>query len=245
MRIAVCDDDKQEQEQFEEALKGWDPTRSAEKFYNGGDLIEAAKSVPAFDIVFLDIYLPGENGIDIAKKLNRISPETSVVFVTVSREHAVDAFSVYAIHYLVKPVTTEGIVECFRRLTQKRWENSRPITLISDRNRYTVFTNQIYLLESSNHTVLVSLTDGRCIKALTTFKELEKNMNDEFLKLNRGILVNMNYIARLNSDVCTLQNGTELPLSIRRRAAIRREYDNFVFEKLRQRRRIDNEERDN
>ncbi len=43
MRIAVCDDDPREQEQFERALHGWDPTRSAEKFLNGSSLLEAAK----------------------------------------------------------------------------------------------------------------------------------------------------------------------------------------------------------
>ena len=80
--------------------------------------MEAAKGKPPFDIVFLDIYLPGENGVDVAGELQRVSPETGIAFVTTSEEHAVDAFSLHALHYLVKPVTTEGIVEAFRRLTR-------------------------------------------------------------------------------------------------------------------------------
>ena len=85
MRIAVCDDDLAEQEQFDEALHGWDPTRSAEKFLSGTALLEAAREDPPFDIVFLDIYMPGENGMDVAKALGEISPETGVAFVTTSR----------------------------------------------------------------------------------------------------------------------------------------------------------------
>ena len=112
MRIAVCDDDPRELEHFEKALQGWDPTRKAEKFLDGASLLEAAKGVPDFDIAFLDIYMPGESGVDIARALREISPETGIAFVTTSTEHAVDAFSLNALHYLPPadgaPQKTEG-----------------------------------------------------------------------------------------------------------------------------------------
>ena len=92
MRIAICDDVPREQEQFEKALRGWDPTRSVEKFLNGASLLEAARHVPHFDLVFLDIYMPGENGIDIAKALRELAPDTGIAFVTTSTEHAVEAW---------------------------------------------------------------------------------------------------------------------------------------------------------
>ena len=108
MRIAVLDDDRQETEALEEALRGWDPTRSAECFADGASLLAAAKVQPPFTVAFIDIYLPKENGVEIAKELASISPKTDIVFVTTSREHAVQAFEVGAVHYLVKPVTTGG-----------------------------------------------------------------------------------------------------------------------------------------
>ncbi len=232
MRIAVCDDDLREMEQFEEALKNWDPTRSVEKYFNGNSLLEAAKEKPQFDIVFLDIYLPGESGIDIAEKIRGISPETGIVFVTVSREHAVDAFSLYAVHYLVKPVTTEDIIESFRRLTNLRDKKRERITLKSGTERYTVFLDQIYLFESDNHSVNISLNDGRRLKVRMSFSELEKKMNKNFLKINRGIVVNMDYITQMGIDTCVLQNGIRLPITIRQSTSIRAVYDNYVFDKL-------------
>ena len=169
MRIAICDDDLNEQKQIEEALRGWDPTKSAEKFVSGTSLLEAAKKAPQIDIVFLDIYMPGENGIDTAKALQKISPDTGIVFVTFSREHAVDAFSLYAVHYLIKPVTTEGIIESFRRLTESRTRYRERIALKVGRDRHTVFLDQIFLLESDNHAVNVSLVDGRRLKVHMSF----------------------------------------------------------------------------
>lgn len=235
MRIAVCDDDLRETEQFEEALKNWDPTRSAEKFFTGRSLLEAAKDDPPFDIVFLDIYLPGESGIDIAEKLRGVSPETAVVFVTFSRDHAVEAFSLYALHYLVKPVTTEGIIEAFSRLTNLREQKRERITLKAGTERYTVFLDQIYLIESDNHSVNISLNDGRRLKVRMSFSELEKKMNKNFLKINRGIIVNMDYITQMGIDTCVLRNGIRLPITIRQSASIRATYDNYVFDKLSQR----------
>ena len=238
MRIAVCDDDLREMEQFENALKGWDPTRSAEKYFSGASLLEAAKQSPPFDIVFLDIYMPGENGIDIAKEIRGISPETGIVFVTVSREHAVDAFSLYAMHYLVKPVTTDGVIEAFKRLTDARMKKRERITLKSGANRHTIFLDQICLLESDNHSVNISLTDGRRLKVRMSFSEIEQKMNKNFLRINRGILVNMNYIAQMGTDVCVLMNGIRLPINIRQSTVIRTAYDNYVFDRLSERREL-------
>ena len=232
MRIAICDDDQREQEQLEQALRGWDPTRSAEKYYDGAALLEAAVRRPCFDIVFLDIYMPGENGIDIAKTLREISPETGIAFVTTSREHAVDAFSLHALHYLVKPVTTEGVVETFRRLTELRARQRKKISFAVGSDRHTVYLDQVCMLENDDHGVEVSLADGRRLKVWTPFKEMEQKLDGSFLKINRGIIVNMDYIVHMGTNTCSLQDGNRLPIAVRRSTAIRAAYDDYVFDQL-------------
>ena len=57
-------------------------------------------------------------------------------------------------------------------------------------------------------------------------------MNKNFLRINRGILVNMDYIVQMGTDTCVLQNGIHLPITIRQRTAIRSIYDNYVFDRL-------------
>lgn len=232
MRVAICDDDMREQRQFEEALRGWDPAQSAEKFFNGSSFLKAAQEQPHFDIVFLDIYMPGENGIDIAGRLREISPETGIVFVTVSREHAVEAFSLYAMHYLIKPVTAEGISEAFERLADTRLERRERITLTAGTDRHTVFLDQICVIESDNHMVTLTLADGTRLRIRMPFGELEKKMNKRFLRINRGIAVNMDYIAQMGKDTCVMLDGMQLPIAIRHSVAIRAVYDEYVFDQL-------------
>ena len=236
MRIAVCDDEPRELERFEKALQGWDPTREAEKFLDGASLLEAAGDVPGFDIAFLDVYMPGENGMDVAGRLREISPETGIAFVTTSTEHAVEAFSLHALHYLVKPVTTQGVVEAFRRLTELRGKRRETISFPVGANRITVFMDQICLLENDNHVVTVTLADGRRLKVWRPFGELEQKLGGSFLRVNRGIVVNMDYIARMGADTCVLRDGSRLSIAVRQSAAIRAAYDDYVFEQLARRR---------
>lgn len=235
MRLAICDDDLREQEQIIQALRGWDPTRGAERFFDGASLLEAARKAPPFDMVFLDIYMPGENGIDIARALQETSPGTAITFVTTSQEHAVDAFSLRALHYLVKPVTTQGVIEAFRRLTAFRAEQRKTISFAVGPDRHTVFLDQVCLLENDNHSVNVSLADGRRLKVWMSFGELEQKLDESFLRINRGIVVNMGWIVQMGRNTCTLRNGRQLPIAVRHSAAIRAAYDSYVFSILSQR----------
>ncbi|MCD8067691.1 MAG: LytTR family DNA-binding domain-containing protein, partial [Lachnospiraceae bacterium] len=153
MRIALCDDDKTEQEQFIQALHQWDADRTPELFMSGREFLEAADVFPHFDIAFLDIYMPAENGVDVAKGLKDISPETGIVFVTNSSWHAVEAFSVNALHYLVKPVTVEGIRESFLRLTRLRsGRRERSVLDISvGKDNYSLYMDEIRYIQSASH----------------------------------------------------------------------------------------------
>ncbi len=235
MRIAICEDHRNEQVQFLDALHGWDPTRNAELFSDGASFLSAARTLPPFDIVFLDIFLPDENGIDIASELQKISPETGIVFVTTSTDHAVKAFSLYALHYLVKPVTSDGIAEAFRRLAQLRNRHRAAITLTAGRENYTIYQDEICCLESFDHIVEVSLTDGRVLRVRMPLSELEQKLDGTFLKINRGILVNMEHIEQLGANTCILRNGARLAVTIRKHNSIQAAYNDFLFSRLSER----------
>ena len=232
MRIAVCDDDLREQEQLDRAIRGWDPTRATEKFFNGASLLEAAKKAPAFDIAFIDIYMPGEDGVDITRALKKTSPGTEIVFVTTSEDHAVSAFSLGALHYLVKPVTTDGIVEVFRRLAGLRTRQRETLSFPVGGGVCTVFLSQICSLESSNHAVEISLDDGRRLKTRIPLYELEQKSDKRFLKINRGVIVNMEHIERMGTDCCILRNGSRFFLAVRERSAICAAYSDYLLDRF-------------
>lgn len=232
MRIAICDDDKREQQELIDALHGWDPTRNPECFFDGVSLLQAAKKKDPFDIIFLDIYMPGENGVAIAKTLREISPEAGIVFVTTSREHAVDAFSLDALHYLVKPVTTEGVMEAFRRLSKLRSRKRPMITLATGRDSHSVYLDEIYYLQSVNHALEFTLIGGRILKIWTPLNEVKEHLGTGFLKINRGTIVNMDYVEQMGIDTCIMRDGAKLVLTRKDHIAIRSAYDDYIFSQL-------------
>lgn len=235
MRIAVCDDEAEEREQIARTLRERDPLQRVECFSDGASLLEAARRGRPFSMVFLDIYLPKENGVDIARALRKVSPGTGIVFATTSREHAVDAFSLNALHYLVKPVTAKGVAEAFRRLAQIR-ERERPVlTVTVGRDSHTVYLDAIIGMESIRHAVEITLADGRVLKVWTPLSELEGMLDERFLKITRGVVVNMDYIEQMGVDVCILRNGDRVPITRSKRTAIRAAYNDYVFARLSQR----------
>lgn len=232
MRLAICDDDVREQKQLLQIIQDRDPAYHTEYFSDGASLLQAAALAPPFDIVFLDIYMPGENGIDIAAALREISPKTGIVFVTTSQDHAVNAFSLAALHYLVKPVNAGDVAEAFRRFEELRPHRRQSITLPGRHGGQSVFLDQICCLTSANHAVEISLSDGWRIKVWLPLGELMQKLGSNFLKINRGIVVNMDYIERMGTDRCVLLDGTEFFLAVRERSAICAAYNDYRFDQL-------------
>ena len=232
VRIAICDDEAKEREQFLQVMKSWNPDLTTEQFSSGASLLKAVRTPPSFDIVFLDIYLPGENGIDIAGTLEEISPHTGIVFVTTSETHAVAAFSLNALHYLVKPVTVQGVAAAFSRLREQQLERRDFILFSVGHTSRPVFLDQICYFNSVSHAVEVTLTDGKRFKVWTPLSELEKKLNRNFLRINRGIIVNMAYIERMGTDRCMMQDGKELFLVVRGRSDICAAYNDYLLSRL-------------
>ena len=176
--------------------------------------------------------MPGENGIDIAGALREISPQTGIVFVTTSQDHAVNAFSLDALHYLVKPVNAGDVAEAFRRLDALRPRRRKYISFPGRNGSQIFFLDEICSLTSAGHAVEISLTDGRRMKVWTSLSELMQKLGKNFLKINRGIVVNMDCIERMGTDRCVLLDRREFFLAVRERSAICAAYNDYRFDQL-------------
>jgi len=82
------------------------------------DPIEALESIKSLkpDAAFLDIEMPGLNGIELARNISGFDPEIQIVFVTAYEQYALKAFEVSAVHYLLKPLTQDKIIEAVNRV---------------------------------------------------------------------------------------------------------------------------------
>ena len=108
MQIAICDDDKSIGLILEEKIKKLLPDAVIEKYLSGDELI-ASGCEP--DILFLDIQMPGMDGMETPRILRQKNERMVLIFVTAVEEYVFQAFDVGAFHYLVKPFSDEKLKE--------------------------------------------------------------------------------------------------------------------------------------
>ena len=89
-------------------------------------------------------------------------------------------------------------------------------------------------IESRGHTVEVHLSDGQTLRSIMTFAEIEKILADDprFLRCNRGVIVNMDQVLRLDGDVFKMRDGTIFPLRVRNRSALVSKFAQYTISRM-------------
>lgn len=168
-----------------------------------------------FDAVFLDVRMPHLDGLALARVIGKMVQPPHVVFVTAYEDHAVEAFGLAAVDYLMKPVRPERLGVTIGRLTRAKAPSDGQTSAAALEDRIAVSARgQIRLIPVSD--VRVAVADGEGASVLTedgryhvrqSLHELEHRLQGHgFLRVHRGYLVNMNHVSSIESFF----NGTYL-----------------------------------
>ena len=232
VRTAICDDNADEIWELKKLIRSVRPSDvHMDAYTDAQSLLDGIDAGAAYDLVFLDIYMEKLNGIDAARDILRRLPEAELVFVTVSREHAVDAFAVNALHYLVKPATSGQVEEIFSRYERKK-ELTEHVTIRSGRETLRLKTEQILYIQSQNNGTDI-YTDNGILHSRMKTASMGEQLPGVFLNIRRGMYVNMNYISHMDTDSCVLKNGERVLLSRKGRSEIRSRYKEFIYSVIR------------
>ena len=211
LRIAVCDDEKANIAKIQSVIAEIKGNYQVDVCQTGEALLTAVRQGAVYDIVFCDIYLHEENGLDTARRLQALSPGTSVVFTTTSTEHALEAFSISALHYLVKPIRTEDVIEVFRRFGMKK-EPRHTLTLRIERNVTVLFQDEIVRVEGQHQRTLIFVNDTM-FSIWKPYGEISALLDDSFLRIKKGVSVNMRCISQMTAQKCVMKDGCTFLLS--------------------------------
>ncbi|MCL2806290.1 MAG: response regulator [Treponema sp.] len=129
MNIIAVDDERIQLEELEKAIKEVIPDAAVTTFRKPKEALEYAKELKAkdssVDLAFLDVEMSGMNGLELAKALKDVNDRTNIVFVTGYSHYAVDAFSVTASDYIMKPVSKDGVLKAMERLRNPIIKNNK------------------------------------------------------------------------------------------------------------------------
>lgn len=219
-KIAICDDEPYVHEDIKQCLQlcELEERVQMECFLTGEELLCQALQ-ENYDLIYLDIKLPGENGIDIARKLREQDCNTPIIFLTNYDEYLEVGYEVDAFRYRFKPIDQELFQKDFQ--AWKRWIDEhrvQTITITTAKGNYQVAMDDILFLEIVKRKVHIVTKEGVYI-ALENMLYWERLLTG-FISPYNKILVNKKYVKYFDDTKVILEGEHKLPVS-------RRKYQQF------------------
>ncbi|MDE5859093.1 MAG: LytTR family DNA-binding domain-containing protein [Oscillospiraceae bacterium] len=233
--ISVCDDNSGELEKICSIINDYTAVNniSAEikSFSSGSELLEYEDGELCSDIYILDIIMPDMNGIQLGKAIRQKNANAFIIFLTSSKDYALESYSVKAFSYLIKPVEKEDVTaelaECFSRISIP----TERFVLKCSSGAISVRAEDIVYIEYYNHRMIYRLAGGKTVESVY-FRETFDSMivdfikNGFFIKSSASYLVNMKHIKTVNTVGFIMSDGTLLTVT-RKYAEARKKYIDY------------------
>ena len=218
MRIAVCDDSPKFLEQVSDMVERWSqqcgiPTEIYR--FDNGDALLAKNAVTHMDIIFLDIIMPLQNGIDTAKELRQNDNAVKIIFLTSSPEFALQSYEVKAQNYLLKPFDYGKIKETLDDCSHGFDTEAKNIVLKTAFGYQKLYFHDIEYLEAQNKRVVFYLRTGKTVEVAESLHSLEERLsiNDGFFKCHRSYLVYIPNVDHFSMTEIITKTGRSIPIA--------------------------------
>ena len=234
MRIAICDDNPAEARLLakiiEDFAAGEHQQLQLSLFSDSEDMLAAAQANP-FALYFLDIIMPGMDGIAAAREIRAADGDACIVFLSTSNDFAYQSYRVQASDYLLKPADKVQVEALLRRLQAQIAESSDCICIQRGRGFMRLPAAQLSYLEINQKQLYFYLADGQVRQVPGTLAEYEPELlsRSEFVKIHRSYIVNLRQVAQLSPDGCVMFSGKSLPISRLMYEDVRKAYMAHLF----------------
>lgn len=216
MNIIICDDIKAEAEKISEIIKTLPYNVNTFVCDNAFDVIDRIQSGTVTDACFLDIVMPGINGIKLAEDLRKIGYSGHIIFMTASNDYAAESYNVKAFSYLLKPPDFNQINEVLKALIETKNKNDTEGILVkfSKVAKFLLFKDISYI-EVINHTIHFYIKTGEELQIYSALKDISSSLLSDrrFVQCHRSFIVNMYEIASINDWLIVMRDGKKVPVS--------------------------------
>ncbi len=223
MRIAICEDHADEAEWLIRMIRHWAQERNVEveiSSFADAETFFFTIEDTVYDALFLDIIMPGEDGVALAKRLRSSAYDVPIVFVTGEKEYALEGYEVAAVNYLLKPIVEQKVSECLDRIYQTMSEAESFIILNTGEAVVKIFQREIYKIEVFGHKLIYFTQKGEYMVHSSLKEAQQKLEKGSFISCYRGVLVGLRYVDSIEKDRLILVDAgrsyrAEVPVSRR------------------------------
>lgn len=236
-RIAICDDEASIRERLKSYLGRYAQEGGEEfevtEFSSANDLL---KEYPAgIDLLLLDIYMGGVDGMEAAREIRTFDPEVCIIFITTMYQRAIDGYAVRAFGFIKKPVSYAELqheLTCALKQIERNRDQEQFITLRSSGTTHRLPVSRISYCEVKNHDMLICV-DGAVTAYRCPMKELEDQLLPHgFLRCHASYLVNARHIRSVEQTQIILKDGTQVPISQRKRKEFLMALSEYIGEQI-------------
>ncbi len=231
MKIGILDDEKASAELLGEFITEYlqkkNRTAEIELFGNSAELLASFDA--SFDILFLDIEMPGMNGIQAAHEIRKKNKDVVIVFVTNMAQYAIEGYEVAAADYVLKPLDYfEFSLKFGKVLAKLSLRREKTLTLKTDNGTAVIKPSSLQYVEVLRN-YLYYHTDQGEMRVRGTMKNAENELDGCcFSRINNGYLVNMRRITKITGNIVILDGNTELLISRGRKSGFMQDYLRFT-----------------
>ncbi len=237
MKIALCDDNTAELFNIVSLIKEYGSEKfesiAVSTFPSGTELLETMQN-ELFDIVFLDILMPGVTGMDAAREIRTYNENVKIIFLTSSPEFAVESYNVNAYHYLIKPASQEKIYPVLDKLIREYDKLDECLKIKTNSSVFVIPFDHIEYIEINAKKLYFQMTDGRVKEVAGKLSDYEDRLLErpEFIKTHRSFIINMSRISELKKGEAITELGKSVPVSRPLYQAVRSSYTEFLFQEV-------------
>lgn len=230
LRIAIVEDSPKELDLLQNCLDEYRVSRTLQmEYWVFGDAESFLEHYGAeYDIVFMDIELPGMNGMEAAHRLREIDQKVALIFVTNLAKFAIRGYEVDALDYVLKPVRYGPLCPKLDRAVARCRNLSQSIVINQAASSLRLLLQEIFYIEVRGHRLTYHTEQGD-FECSGTLQETETKLHDwGFLRCNKCYLVNQRQIREVCGGELLLMNGERLQISRLRKKEFMEEFSAFV-----------------
>ena len=213
-RVAIVDDSTTDAEFVKGILKSWADQRQAniqaEVFPSAEAFLFRYAEDKEWDILLLDIEMGAMDGVTMAKRVRQDNEAVQIVFITGYSDYIAEGYEVSALHFLMKPVNQDKLFTVLDRALEKRKQEERCLNLEAYGEMVRIPFYEIRYLDVHQNYVTVHAKADYTVKR--TLGDFEKELDERFFRVGRGMILNLKYIQRVTKTEVRLSDGTVLPL---------------------------------
>ena len=182
-----------------------------------------------FDLFLLDIFLPGQSGVEAARHIRELNEKAVLLFLTSSEDFYREAFDLYAFHYLLKPVCLASLTEVLTRAADHICAPEETLSIMSRGQNIILRHADIVYIDSSNHALCFHMRSGQEYTSYGRLDEVQTKLASElFVRCHKSFIVNLIHADRLTREGFYI-GDTLIPVSRTYVAGAKERYHKRLF----------------